>query len=94
MATLRAKYVGEGSDSLGLDGTSLSVSLVGRSRVAYKYDGSCSVDENYLPLGRELFSGGEIVGSLCWEVPSSEVDSLEMVFESHWFDRPILFDLK
>ena len=94
MATLRATYVGEGSESLG----EISVSLVGGSRVAYKYDKyvtSCSVgeDHDHLPFDRELFSGGEIVGSLCWRVPSSEVDSLEMVFESYMLERPILFDL-
>ena len=74
LVRVKAKYLGTGSErfydyrlkALGSSGTT--------------YGSSCGVIPFDLPY-HELFTGGEIEGSKCWEVASSDVDSLTMFLE-------------
>ena len=74
LVTLRAKYVGAGSDDFGFRHR---LRVVGSANnVVYEAFGDgCGVIPNSLP-SPEVFTGGEITGNKCWEIESSDAESL------------------
>jgi hypothetical protein len=56
----------------------LSFELVGKSAVAYDYRSYCGVVPNALPSTTEVFQGGNITGNFCWDIKSSDANSLVM----------------
>ena len=82
MATIRVKYLGPGSARFGgldrLDG-------LGVGSVVYDGDrnecGRFPVIPNEF-TDPELFTGGTIEGNVCWEIASSDADSLVMIVDS------------
>ena len=76
MVRLAVTRIGANSKSFWLDG---SLRTVGGSNVAYS-DG-CGVIPDELPEHQEVFSGGTIVGNLCWEIRSADAGSLVMYYE-------------
>ena len=75
LVTISATYNGDASDTLI---SNLSFELVGKSAVAYGYQDYCGVIPNPLPSTTEVFQGGNITGNFCWDVKSSDVNSLVM----------------
>ena len=60
------------------------ISVVGSLNRAYQdfdRDAWCGVIPDELDEFREIFSGGNITGNLCWQVPSSEVSSLVLFYD-------------
>ena len=74
MVTVRAKYLGEGSDRFNV-----SLKAVGQSAVVHT--DSCGVLPNDLAFTPEVFTGGGISGNVCWEIASTDAESLEMFFD-------------
>jgi hypothetical protein len=59
--------------------------LVGAANVAYEtYDPGCGVIPNELPP-TEVFTNETITGSVCWQVPSGEVDTLVLYYTTGTF---------
>ena len=90
IATVRVKYLGSGSRTFIAD-----LSAVGDSSVVFKtynpttYLPSCGLIPDSLESSTELFTSGTIEGSVCWNIPSSDADSLVMMVdkgnERVWF---------
>ena len=84
IATVRVKYLGSGSRTFFAD-----LSAVGDSSVVFKtrnpttYWPSCGLIPipDSLESGTELFTNGTIEGSVCWNIPSSDADSLVMMVD-------------
>lgn len=74
LVRVKVKYLGTGSERF----SDYRLKALGTSGTTY--DSSCGVIPFDLPWG-ELFTGGEIEGSKCWQVASSEVASLVMFLE-------------
>lgn len=82
LAKVRAKYIGEGSDTFG---GRFRLRVVGPSSIGYStFENSPGVIPDPLP-DSEVFSGGIIEGNIGWEVKSSDASSLVM------YDSPISF---
>lgn len=95
MVTLRSKYIGEGTSRFRDDLFS-SVKSVRQSSIVYGSDVHCASryvfgsnqDQEYgispddLYYAPEVLTGGEIMGDTCWEIASTEADSLEMFVEA------------
>ena len=78
MVTIRNKYLGPGSTEFGRK----RPNALGVGGVVY--DGSsndCDSIPNGLP-NPELFMGGTIEGNVCWEIASSDADSLVMIIDA------------
>ena len=89
MARVAVTRIGAGSESFWLEGT---LRTVGGSAVAYAdHSNSCGVIPDELPELQEVFSGGTIVGNLCWEIRSADAGSLVMYYEP---DGPFGTDTK
>ena len=85
MARVRVRYLGPDSNSLISD---VSFNAVGDRGVAYDtYDPGCGVIPDELDSFTELFTGGQIEGSECWQVASQDVDSLVMFVDFGLFNR-------
>lgn len=84
---LKAKYVGGEIGDLGWDLTSKAV---GASNVGYDYNSDCdSVPESAYSIG-DVFPGGEVEYYECFEVKSSDADSLEL-YVAETFESKITF---
>ena len=80
MVTLRAKYLGPGSTTF--DG-GFRLRAVGNEGIVYTtFEDSCGVVPNELP-DPELFTNGTIEGTECWQIASSDADSLIMFLDEH-----------
>ena len=78
MVTVRMKYLGP--DSVTLLGD-YRFRALGNSGVVYSpFRQSCGVIPDDLPI-QELFTGGQVEGNVCWQVASSDVESLVMFIE-------------
>jgi hypothetical protein len=71
-----ARYVGEGSASLG---TAVSLSSVGASSVEYTFDDGCGVVPDGLALFDDVASGRTLTGATCWSVRRDDVVSLVLM---------------
>ena len=80
LALIEAAYRGDNSDSLGW---AVSMSVVGKSAVVVS-DSCREVIPNELESYTDVFSGGVLTGNLCWEIPSSDVDSLILIVEDRF----------
>ena len=89
MATVRAKYLGDGSASFA----SLTTPLKAVGQSAVIYTDSCGVIPNDLFFAPEVFTGGEISGNVCWEIASTDAESLEMFFDPWLTGERIWFAL-
>ena len=78
MATVRVKYLGPGSTEFG---TRLRFSALGVGGVVYDLWVDCGRIPNSLP-NPELFTNGTIEGSACWEIASSDAESLVMILDA------------
>lgn len=75
LATLRATYRGTGSDELAF---SVEPNAVGHAAIGYD-DSTCNASvPNGLPMFDEVFTGGTLVGNVCWLVRTSDATSLVM----------------
>ena len=84
MARVAVTRIGAESESFWLEGT---LRTVGGSAVAYTdHSNSCGVIPDELPELQEVFSGGTIVGNLCWEIRSADAGSLVMYYEPDGYD--------
>ena len=92
-ATIRAEYLGPGSTRF--DGISRLRTLGNKGVVYTTYDDSCGVIPKELP-DPELFTNGTIEGKECWQIATSDVDSLVMFMASSSYsdDRRIWFSLR
>ena len=78
IVNVRAKYLGQ--DSTRFRG-STRLKALGDGGVVYTTFGdSCGVIPDALP-DPELFTNGTIEGNECWQIASSDVDSLLMILE-------------
>ncbi len=93
MVFVKAKYLG--SSSVRFDGSYRLRALGARGVVYTTFENSCGVIPNELS-DPELFRGGQIEGSECWEVASSDVDSLVMLLEPDFLSegKRVWFSLK
>ena len=83
IVTVRAKYLGP--DSTKFRGSS-RLRALGRGGVVYTtFENSCGVIPNELPSYTELFTGGQVEGNECWQIASSDADSLMMFVEPEGF---------
>ena len=93
IAKVRAKYLG--TDSANFNGR-LRLGALGDGGVLYTTSGnSCGVIPDGLP-NNELFTNGTIEGNVCWEILSTDAESLLMVFGEaflHSTDNRFWFDL-
>ena len=81
MVTLRAKYLGPGSTTF--DG-GFRLRAVGTKGIVYTtFEDSCGVVPNEL-TDPELFTNGTIEGTACWQIASSDADSLIMFLDEHF----------
>lgn len=77
-ARIAATYLGEGSQSpFG----GLTFSAVGDLSVGYDFDSYCGVIPDEFPDFTEVFSGGTVVGNLCWGVAAEDAESLLVIAE-------------
>ena len=82
MVTVQAKYLGEGSSRFH---GHANLKTVGAQGIFYEY--SCGVRPNPLDTP-EVFAGNAFTGNVCWEIVSTDVDSLQMVMDRYvrvWF---------
>ena len=77
MATIRVKYLGLNSTRFGWR----EFNALGVGGVVYSYRNGCGVIPNELP-NPELFTNGTIEGSQCWEIASSDAESLVMILDA------------
>jgi hypothetical protein len=81
IAQVQATFTGSGSAKF--DG-GFRLRTVGASAVSYStFNDSCGVIPNELP-DSETFTGGTIIGNLCWDIRSSDAGSLVL------YDNPFL----
>ena len=79
IARVAVTRIGAKSESFAFEGT---LRTVGGSAVAYSdYSNRCGVVPDELDDGQEVFSGGTIVGNLCWEIRSADAGSLVLYYE-------------
>ena len=79
MATVRVKYLGPGSNEF----RSWSLDAVGVGSVVYDgHRNDCGYDIPQELPNRELFTGGAVQGNVCWEIASSDADSLVMILDA------------
>lgn len=80
MINISLTYTGRGSASAF---TSVDLSAVGRSNVAYEsgLDDSCGVVPNELEDLKKVFSGGRITGNICYSVRKGDASSLLLFYE-------------
>ena len=81
MATIRAKYLGP--DSTTFDGR-YRLDALGVGGVVYTYQTDCGYgipDGLGVSNDPELFTGGTIEGSVCWEIASTDAESLVLIAE-------------
>ena len=78
IATIRVKYLGPNSTEFGW----AQFNALGIGAVVYDglYD-DCGSIPDYLP-DPELFTNGTIQGSVCWEIASSDAESLVMILDA------------
>ena len=81
MVTLRAKYLGP--DSTTFDGRFRLRALGSRGVVYTTFENSCGTIPNELPEP-ELFTNGEVEGAVCWQIASSDADSLMLFLDEHF----------
>ena len=73
---IQAKFLGDGSSRIF---SHLDFGAVGDLAVSYgQFENRCGVVPNELETFTEVFSGGLLMGNLCWEVRTSDTDSLVM----------------
>jgi len=90
IATVRASYVGDGSESFLGD---FRLRAVGASAVEYTtFENSCGVIPNPI-TSNDVFPGGTIEGNVCWQVRSSDASSLVMYDEPPADDTRMFFAL-
>jgi len=78
IATVEATYTADGSKSFD---ASFALRAVGPSAVGYStFENSCGVIPDKLPSS-EVFTGGTVQGSVCWEVKSEDAGALVMYYE-------------
>lgn len=76
---LEATYAGEDSGTFWTD---ITLKVVGESAVAYEsFDASCGVISNDITNSGETFPGGINIGDACWNIKSSDADSLVLIVE-------------
>ena len=91
MIGLRAKYVGSGSATLGYD---IRLRVVGESAVVYDDTGCSYVIPNALDSYAEVFTGGQLEGNVCWEILTSDADSLFLFVDVGYGGERIWFYLR
>ena len=79
IVSVRAKYLGP--DSTSFYGRSRLRGLGVGGIVYTTFESSCGVIPNNLP-SPELFANGTIEGNVCWEIASTDSDSLLMLLET------------
>ena len=85
MATVRAKYLGPGSTEF--DG-GYRLNALGVGGVVYDFRAECGVIPSDLRLhDPELFTGGTVQGSVCWEIASSDAESLVLIVDADHFQN-------
>ena len=83
MVTVRAKYIGPNSMEFG---GSYRLRALGDGGVVYTtFENTCGVIPDELPSYTELFTNGQVEGAICWNIASSDADSLVMIVESGLF---------
>jgi hypothetical protein len=75
LVRIAARYVGSDSKSIF---AGLSYSTVGANEIIYDYSDNCGVFPDDLQTFTEVFPGGLLVGNVCWAVPATQVNSLEL----------------
>ena len=92
MVYLEAKYLGPESASFFSD---FSLKTVGQSAVVFTpFGNSCGVIDDELPVFTELFTGGAIKGWECWQIPTSDADSLQLLLDEDFGDTRVWFALR
>ena len=92
MVYLEAKYLGPESTSFS---NNFSLKTVGQSAVVFTPSGnSCGVIDDDLPGYTELFTGGSIKGWECWQIPTADADSLQLLLDEHFGDTRVWFALR
>ena len=92
MVKVRAKYLGADSERFG---GSFRLRALGDAGVVYtSFSSSCGIIPDDLP-DPELFLNGQIEGNECWEIASSDADSLVLIVEpdSSWEGTRYWFSL-
>ena len=90
---VRVKYLGPDSNMMF---TEVTLKALGNSSVVYEtYDPGCGVVPDELDTLTELFTGGQIEGNECWQIASSDADSLVMFAEVGFIDSTrVWFELQ
>ena len=92
MVQLEAKYLGPDSATFT---SNYTLKTLGQSGIVYEtYEHSCGVTPDEFPVYTELFSGGAIKGWECWQVPSADVESLQLLVDEFLGDTRLWFNLK
>ena len=92
MVEMETKYLGPDSTSFG---SNFELKTVGQSGVVFTpFADYCGVIDDELPVYTELFTGGAIKGWECWQVPTADADSLQLLVDRHFGDVRVWFDLK
>lgn len=93
MVGVRAKYLGSESDRF--DG-SFRLRAVGPSSIVYTtFSNSCGVIPQVMPdPDPEVFAGGEITTNVCWEIASTDADTLQMFSDPFLSEQRAWFALK
>ena len=79
MVTVRAKYLGLGSQTF----SGIELKTVGDLGVVYRdYEDGCGVIPDELDDYRELFTNGATEGNKCWEISTSDAESLMLLVDS------------
>ena len=92
MVYMEAKYLGPESASFFSD---FSLKTVGQSAVVFTtFGNSCGVIDDELPVFTELFTGGAIKGWECWQIPTSDADSLQLLLDENFGDTRVWFALR
>ena len=92
MAYLEAKYLGPESTRFSRN---FSLKTVGQSAVVFTpFGNSCGVIDDELPGSTELFTGGAIKGWECWQIPTADADSLQLLLDEGFGDTRVWFALR
>jgi hypothetical protein len=88
LADVEVTYTGEEYDRF--DGR-FSLRAVGHEAVAYTtYYNTCGVIPDELG-DPDVYTGGTISGNVCWQIRSSDAESLVMYYETWWSDSERVF---